>query len=143
FFQAKFYADMSLNVYYFAISIYGWVYWSRAKSGGAGLKVSMVKARLAAILFVIFLVLFLGIGILLDRFTDSPVPYWDALTTSASIVATWMLTKKMLEHWLVWVFVDLVSMILYIYRGLYPTAILFALYTAMAVIGYRNWKRTF
>ena len=143
FFQSKFYADMGLNGYYFLISIYGWITWSKArlkdKHGMAVIHVGIVRSGL---LLAITLFLFLLIGYLLDNYTDSPIPYWDALTTSGSIVATWMLTRKIIEHWIIWVIVDLISLGLYVYRGLYPTAVLFAIYTAMAVIGYIQWNRS-
>jgi len=143
FFQSKFYADMALNGYYFFISIYGWLSWSKA--GGTGkdeLPVSRITKGKAIMLFLIMMALFGISGYLLDSFTDSPVPYWDALTTAGSIVATWMLARKILEHWLLWIFVDLLSLILYIDRGLYPTAILFAVYSSMAVLGFLQWKKT-
>lgn len=143
FFQSKFYADMGLNVYYFFISIYGWIIWSKGGDADAdGLPVTHAGLTRGAILLVIMLLLFAGIGYLLDRFTDSPLPYWDAFTTSGSIVATWMLTRKILEHWIIWVVVDLVSLGLYVYKGLYPTVVLFAIYTTMAVVGYVQWLRS-
>ena len=143
FFQSKFYADMGLNGYYFLISIYGWITWFKArkrdKHGMAVIHVGIIRSSL---LLAITLLLFLLIGYLLDNYTDSPIPYWDALTTSGSIVATWMLTRKIIEHWIIWIIVDLISLGLYVYRGLYPTAVLFAIYTAMAVIGYIQWNRS-
>ncbi|MCF8346681.1 MAG: nicotinamide riboside transporter PnuC [Bacteroidales bacterium] len=143
FYDSKFYADMGLNAYYFVISIYGWIHWSnRSNDKNIGLPVTNVGVIRAIILLGIILVIFAVTGYLLDHLTDSPIPYWDALTTAASVVATWMLTRKILEHWILWVFIDIVSMGLYIYRGLYPTAILFAIYTTMAVIGYVQWKRS-
>ncbi len=143
FYQSKFYADMGLNGYYFLISIYGWLLWSKSKSkGGEGLPVSRIRLKLGVVLALITLVAFAGIGFVLDRFTDSPVPYWDAFTTALSFTATWMLAKKIIEHWILWVIIDLVSMALYLYRGLYPTLLLFAVYTIMAVIGYLQWKKT-
>jgi len=144
FFQSKFYADMGLNVYYFVISIYGWINWSgTTRESSEELPVTRTgKGRGFLLLAVVFILYFL-LGYLLQHFTDSPVPYWDALTTAGSIVATWMLTKKLLEHWIIWVVVDLISMGLYIYRGLYPTAVLFAVYTTMAVVGYVRWRRDF
>ncbi|MCF8225531.1 MAG: nicotinamide riboside transporter PnuC [Bacteroidales bacterium] len=142
FFQSKFYADMALNGYYFFISIYGWINWAAPqKDKQTGLPVKRLRSKTGYILFLIFAVVFLLTGLLLDNFTDSPLPYWDAFTTSASIIATWMLAKKILEHWLIWIIVDLVSMGLYIYRELYPTTLLFAIYAAMAVVGYLQWKR--
>lgn len=143
FYESKFYADMGLNVYYFVISIYGWINWS----GAAGKEqkeppVTSVGTRRGMLLALVIIVLFFVLGYLLVQYTDSPIPYWDALTTSGSIVATWMLTRKYLEHWIIWIFVDLISMGLYIYRGLYPTAFLFLVYTTMAVVGYREWRRS-
>jgi len=78
---------------------------------------------------------------ILRRFTDSPIPFWDAFTTSLSIFATWMLARKKIEQWLIWIFVDLVSVGLYLYRGLYPTVFLFLVYAVMAVIGYYEWRK--
>ena len=142
FYQSKFYADMGLNAYYFIISIYGWLNWWSGKSGTGGLKVSSIKLKTGAILALITLIAFAGIGFILDRYTDSPIPYWDAFTTAMSFTATWMLARKIIEHWILWVIIDVISMGLYLYRGLYPTLFLFAIYTIMAVIGYRQWKRT-
>jgi nicotinamide mononucleotide transporter len=143
FFQTKFYADMGLNAYYFIISIYGWITWGNARSGkGTDLPVMRVGAARGGVLLLIVLILFLGIGTLLDNHTDSPIPYWDAFTTAGSIVATWMLTKKIIEHWILWVIIDIVSLGLYLHRGLFPTAVLFAIYTTMALLGYIQWRRS-
>lgn len=142
FYQSKFYADMGLNGYYFIISIYGWILWNRGRNEtGKGFPVTRINTRLALLLAAITLGAFFGIGLLLDHFTDSPIPYWDAFTTAVSFTATWMLARKILEHWILWIIVDAVSMGLYLYRGLYPTLVLFAVYTAMAVIGFIQWKR--
>lgn len=144
FFQSKFYADMGLNAYYFVISIYGWILWTGRKGEGNGdtLSISRITWRMGILLFLITLIAFVGIGVILDRYTDSPVPYWDAFTTALSFTATWMLARKIIEHWILWVIVDLVSMALYLYRGLYPTLVLFAIYTLMAIIGYRQWRKS-
>lgn len=85
--------------------------------------------------------LFFIIEFILERFTDSPVPIGDAFTTALSITATWMLARKIIEHWWLWVVVDGVSLALYIYKGLYPTSVLFVFYTAMSVVGYYQWKK--
>ena len=144
FYQSKFYADMGLNGYYVVISIYGWFLWRRGSGeGGSGLPVSRLGKRNALILLVITAAAFAGIGLILDRYTDSPVPYWDAFTTAVSFTATWMLARKILENWILWIIVDAVSMGLYLYRGLYPTLLLFAIYTTMAVIGYMKWFRAY
>jgi len=75
------------------------------------------------------------------HYTDTQVPYWDGLTTALSIVATWMLARKKIEHWLVWVVVDAISMGLFIFKELYPTTLLFLVYTVLAVYGYAEWKK--
>jgi nicotinamide mononucleotide transporter len=106
------------------------------------LPVSRIGRNSALVLSPLTMIGFLGIGWGLDRFTDSPIPYWDALTTAVSFTATWMLARKILEHWILWIFVDAISIGLYLYRGLYPTLVLFAVYTTMAIIGYLQWKKT-
>ena len=144
FYQSKFYADMGLNGYYVVISIYGWLLWRKGSAeGGSKLAVSRLGKRHALILLGFTAAAFAGIGLVLDRYTDSPVPYWDAFTTAVSFTATWLLARKILENWILWIIVDAVSMGLYLYRGLYPTLFLFAIYTTMAVIGYLKWSRTY
>ncbi|MDZ7737673.1 MAG: nicotinamide riboside transporter PnuC [Bacteroidales bacterium] len=144
FFSTGFYADMGLQVYYVLISIYGWYWWLRgAKESDSGtLPVVRIKRKPAALLLLVFLFLFAAIWYILTNYTDSSVPLGDAFTTALSIVATWMLARKIIEHWILWVVADIVSMGLYIYKGLYPTVILFVVYTVMAVIGYREWRKT-
>lgn len=143
FYQSKLYAAMGLNGYYFIISIYGWILWRRDLDNGKDFPMIRISWRLGVILSLITTVTFLAIGVILKRYTDSPIPFWDAFTTAVSFTATWMLAKKILEHWILWIIVDAVSMGLYLYRGLYPTLILFAIYTSMAIIGYIEWKKTY
>lgn len=145
FFQNKFYADMGLQVYYVAISLYGWWNWSEKKAGSTpkntALVVSHIPPRTIRMVTLIFFVLWAGIYVILYRLTDSELPVGDSFTTAGSIIATWMLAKKYLEHWILWIIIDLVSMLLYIYKGLFPTTILFAVYTAMAATGYVSWRK--
>lgn len=144
FFQSKFYADMGLNAYYVGISIYGWILWSRGREKkGSELPVIRLGKKKALVLLIISAITFAVIGVILERYTDSPIPYWDAFTTAVSFTATWMLARKILENWILWIIVDAVSMGLYLYRGLYPTLFLFAVYTTMAVIGYIKWRRSY
>ncbi len=141
FFSSKIYADMALQFYYAAISIYGWWSWYHGSASGNSLKVTITSRTLWLILSIMFLLLFVAIAFVLIRFTDSQVPYWDAITTSLSILATWMLARKKLEHWMVWVFVDAISIGLFIVKNLYPTTLLFSVYTILAIYGYFEWKR--
>jgi nicotinamide mononucleotide transporter len=143
FFDSKLYADMGLQMYYVAISIYGWYEWLRGNSSNKSepLKVSRLTGRLALILASVSFILFFLIWFILNNYTDSPVPFADSLATSLSIVATWMLARKILEHWLVWIFVDAFSIGLFWYKDLLPTVILFIVYTGMAVVGFIEWKK--
>ena len=143
FFATKFYADMSLQVYYLFVSIYGWYHWlygSKSKKHD-DLKISKTNLKTGLALLLITILLFVLISYILVNYTDSTIPYWDSFTTAASFVATWMLARKMIEHWLIWIVVDAVSLGLYIYKGLYPTVILFGVYTILAILGYIEWKR--
>ncbi len=145
FFNSKFYADMGLQVYYVVISIYGWYYWLKGKRPAEKLEIPVRKtsARLWLKLVVFSIIIYFAILIVLLKLTDSDVPYLDSLTTALSIVATWMLARKYMEHWLIWVFVDILSAALYVYKNLWPTVILFVIYTVMAVVGYFEWKKDF
>jgi nicotinamide mononucleotide transporter len=140
FFVAKLYADMSLQFYYVFISIYGWIIWSRGVEKKE-LPVSQLSRSLFLKLFAASMLIYAIISYILVNFTDGSVPYWDAFTTALSIVATWMLARKILEQWLVWVVVNAVSLGLYIYKGLYPTSVLFFFYTTLAIVGYIQWKK--
>ena len=79
-------------------------------------------------------------GYYLAKFTDAAFPYLDSFTTWASLLATWMVVKKVLETWLYWFFIDFVSMLLYFNKGLLFTALLFALYMVIVIYAYFNWR---
>lgn len=144
FFQSKFYADMSLQFYYLAVSVFGWISWRSGKQqSGKELPVKRTKKLQALVLMSITTFVFLLYYFILTRYTDSPLPLGDSLTTALSITATWMLARKLLEHWILWVIVDGLSAGLYLYKGLYPTAILFIIYTVMAIVGWYQWKKDY
>jgi len=162
FFTGKLYADMSLQVYYLIISIIGWYWWIkgirhkaegkrqiggeqadiRGNQGNQALTVTSIKLRLAITLSFVFALLYSLMWIVLDHLTDSPVPGRDAFITSLSIIATWMLARKILEHWYLWMVVNGVAVALFISRGLYPTIILYSVYFAMSFIGLKEWRKT-
>ncbi|MGL5227610.1 MAG: nicotinamide riboside transporter PnuC [Bacteroidales bacterium] len=146
FYQAKIYADMGLNIYYVLISIYGWILWKCKKEEQTSedsqqIKYINLNTKTGIGLVVSFFPVYLSMAYVLDRFTDSPIPYADAFTTTLSILATWMLAKRILQHWMLWVFINLISIYIYIYRGLYPTSFLYLCYASLAVVGYINWKK--
>ena len=141
---AKLYADMSLQVYYLFISFYGWYAWLYGNTNddrNKELRVSSSTNKLIRNLTGITIILFFAIAWILIQFTNSDLPYWDSFTTALSFVATWMLARKKIENWLIWIVVDAVSVAIYIYKGLYPTAVLFFFLTFLAIVGYRKWKK--
>lgn len=153
--RAGLYADFGIDIYYLLIAIYGYYVWQRktrrvattdATRGNdechtSHLPISRTPSRMWPVLAVSFAAIYLGIAYVLLRFTDSTVPWWDALNTALSIVAMWMLARKWVEQWLVWLVVDAVSTALYIYKGIPFYAVLYALYTVIAWFGYRRWLR--
>lgn len=145
FFQAKVYAGMSLQFYYAAMSIYGWYYWMKGKNSATGEKIRVRNTKPVEWIMITMALVFIfaAIVFILKRYTDSDVPYIDALTTTASIIATWMMARKLLEHWLIWVITDLISVTLYFGKHLWVTALLYFVFTIMAIVGYFEWRKTF
>jgi nicotinamide mononucleotide transporter len=143
FFKAKFYADMSFQFYYLAISVYGWYYWITGKAKKDSNKLTVTKLSKSQWIYGLVLsgIFFILIYIILSKFTDSDVAVGDAFTTALSFVASWFLARKIIENWIWWIVVDFVSAGLYIYKGLYPSAILFTVLTILAFVGYFQWKK--
>lgn len=141
---ARLYADMSLQVYYLIVGFYGWWAWlfgKKIKSKRSKLEVCKTK-QLEWIWISIFIVFsFFLIAYILINFTNSDLPYWDAFTTALSFAATWMLARKKLENWLIWIIVDVVSSVIYFYKELYPSMILFIILSILAFVGYAKWRK--
>jgi len=143
------YADFGMEVYYVLAAIYGYALWrwhrGRISSGtgeiAAERPITRFPLRRALLAALCWLVLWAGIYWILVTFTDSTVPVWDSFTTSLSMVALWALAQKYAEQWLLWLVVDAVCTVLYIYKQIPFTACLYGFYTVMAVLGYRKWLR--
>ena len=143
FFQARLYAGMGLQVYYAAMSIYGWYYWAKGRNIDTGEKinVSFTRPFLWMMITAAFVVIFILIVLVLKNYTDSDVPFIDAFTTTAGIIATWMMARKLIENWIIWVFTDLISVFLYIEKQLWVTALLYLVFTTMAILGFVEWRK--
>ncbi|HQB86888.1 MAG TPA: nicotinamide riboside transporter PnuC [Bacteroidales bacterium] len=162
FFASKFYADMSLQGYYLVMSCIGWYWWVKGTGHGAqgtghraqgeghgaqgagsgGLQVTRLRPLTGLVLAAVFILSYTGIWFILSRFTDSPVPGWDSFITSLSAIATWMLARKIYEHWYLWIAANAASVMIFVVRGLYPTVILYAVYLVMSFAGLKVWKRS-
>lgn len=132
-----------LNLYYMAMAVYGWYQWRRGGQGHSG--VAIQRWPLIQHLWAIGGVLLAALlsGYLLSNNTGAAWPYLDSFTTWASVFTTWMVAKKVLENWLYWIVIDAVSIVLYLDRGLYLTALLFVAYVVIALFGYITWRRHF
>jgi len=142
FFQTKFYADMSLQFYYLVISVYGWFNWKYGKPDtGQELPATKITKRLILKLGASSILIYIIYYLVLAKFTDSTIPKADSLVGMLSVIGTWMLARKLIENWLVWIVADGIATGLFFYKGLYPTAVLFIIYTIMAIVGYWQWKK--
>ena len=142
YYRSGLYADCAMQVYYIAAGLYGLIVWLAGhKRKERKLEIAHTPLRLVAPLVAIYAVLHIAIYFVLVRFTDSSVPFWDSMTTSMSMVAMWMLSRKYMEQWLVWLVVDAITVGLYLYKGIPLTAGLYTIYCALAVAGYLRWRR--
>ena len=142
FYRARLYADMGLQVIYIVISFYGWYEWLYGGPGRTTLQVTRARLHHWIILGILGVAGAWASGALLGRHTDASLPYLDSALTSGSLVAQWMMTRKLLEHWVVWVCLDLLYIGMFIHKELYPTAVLYVVFTVLAAWGYIQWKAT-
>jgi nicotinamide mononucleotide transporter len=143
FYRTGLYSDMALQVVYFALSIYGWYQWQFGGANRSALAVTRTSPRLWAILAGVAIVTWLALAQITSRIPGAAVPYMDALTVSVSLVAQWMMTRKLLENWVVWLVVDVVYVGMLIYKHLYLTAGNYFIYLVLAGMGYVAWRRSF
>ena len=137
------YADAAMQLYYVLAGIYGLAVWLRKPSAKSEDKhegnIRHTPVGWIVPLVAVYAVLHVALYFLLSEFTDSTVPFFDSMSTAMSIVAMWMLSRKLVEQWLVWLVVDMISVGLYLYKGIPLTAGLYMLYCALAVAGYCRW----
>lgn len=141
FYDYHLFGDAVLQLYFLATAVYGWYYWTKNKEEHQKPIASLdKKGYFLAIGAVIILSVVLGL--FLDHFTPSDVPYIDGTCTAMSFVAQIMMTRKILQNWTLWILVDSIYVPLYLYKELALTAILYLLFLAIAVMGYKDWKKT-
>lgn len=140
-FDANLYMDAGLQVFYFAMGIYGWAQWRWGGARHAGVRVHRWRLAIHAATIALILLVGVGAGFAMSR-TDAAFPYLDSLTTVAAIVATFMVARKVIENWLYWFVIDSIYIYLYIERGLFRYAALYGLYLVMIVFGFLAWLRS-
>jgi nicotinamide mononucleotide transporter len=140
-FSVKLYADMSINAFYFVMSVYGWVKWSR-KTGDQPSRPITSASRSEWLYSILGIaVFFIILVFILKNYTDSNVPVWDALTTAIFIIGMWLMALKKIENWLAWIVGDLICIPLFATKGLILTSFQFTVFLVLAVSGYVAWKK--
>ena len=137
------YMESALNIYYMAMAVYGWYQWQRGGQDKTGLQISRWSLGNHFLAVVVILIATVTSGYLLAANTDARLPYLDSFTTWASVITTVMVARKIIENWLYWVVINMVSIFLYLDRELYQTAGLFVLYIVLAVVGYIIWIKKY
>lgn len=140
FFESKLYGDTGLQVVYVILNAYGWYHWLYGGKNRTELPVSRTSARLGVFLIALGAAGTALLGTILARKTDAALPYIDSLTTSTSLIAQWMMTRKLLENWIIWVAVDVIYIGMYIFKHLYPTAGLYLVWLVLSAMGYFQWR---
>jgi nicotinamide mononucleotide transporter len=141
FWQAKLYSDVLLHVVYVGLQLWGWHQWLYGSREQQPLHVARLTALGAAVCIGIGIVGTASLGGAMAAFTDASLPYWDAAIAAFSLVAQFLLARKLLENWLFWMFVDVLGVGVYSAKGLYPTAGLYAIFFLLCVIGWLSWKK--
>lgn len=131
--------ESALQVFYLLIAVYGWWEWRNRSDSEETLHIHRWPLRMHVYAFVAVGLLTLLFGYVLDNYTSAALPYLDSFTTWGAVVTTYMVTRKVLENWLYWIVIDGAAIYLYVDRELYLTAVLFALYVILVVIGFFQW----
>jgi nicotinamide mononucleotide transporter len=142
FWDGKLYGEASLQLVFASLAVWGWWQWLRGRDAqGQKLRVRQMSTRARWLALCAVLAAWPLLGLLLDRQTDSPVPYWDAFPTVASLLGQYLLGRKYQENWGVWVIVNAVSVSLFAYKGYWLTVLLYAVFIPMSIAGWRAGQR--
>jgi nicotinamide mononucleotide transporter len=142
FWNSKLYGDASLQVFFALVALWGWWQWLRGTAAdGSALRVRSLDAVARGWVFAALVLAWPATGWFLKRYTDTDVPWWDAFPTAGSVIGQWLLGRKYIENWAAWVVVNVVSVGLFAYKGLWLTTLLYTLFIAMSFMGWRAWAR--
>lgn len=134
------YGDTVLEFIYLLSTFYGWYYWTKGKNKKA-LPITNITFQHSLILIILSTISIYVVSKCLIHFTNSQVPYWDAITTVLSLCAQWLTCRKIIQTWIVWFIVDAMYVGLYFYKGIPAHSILLLIYLGLAIAGYLRWYR--
>ena len=140
FIQSGLYADAGLQLVYFGLACLGWYWWLRGGEDKTGVEVHEPSPLMLSLCALAVIIIAAAIQFLLHRYTDSTVAGWDALTTAMSLVAQFMLSRKWIADWGLWIAADLIYIPLYISKGLWLTAGLYLVFLIMCIVGLMEWR---
>jgi nicotinamide mononucleotide transporter len=149
FLDARLYADMGLQFYFMGMNIYGWYFWSKKPADEVKTPVVLITTRQAITALIVIAVVTPGLGFALIKlspilhYKPASYPYLDSFCTACSLVGQVFLARKVLENWLIWIFVDIIYVGVYIFKHLDLTAFMYAVYVAIALMGYIDWKKIY
>lgn len=144
FFEGKLYADAGLQLYFLVTNIYGWYYWSKQRDNPTQERPVINITKKEIILSVIGVIVFTtALGFTLFHKTDASFPFVDSFCTACSLIAQVFLARKVLQNWLIWIFVDIIYVGVYFSKDLYATGLMYALYIGIATMGYLDWRKTY
>jgi nicotinamide mononucleotide transporter len=140
FWEARLYGDASLQVLFIGVAAWGWWQWRHGRqASGEAIAVHHLSPRGRGAALLAMALLWPAFGLMLGRFTDTDVPWWDAFPTAGSVIATVLLGRKCVENWPAWLVVNLVAIGLFAYKALWLTVGLYALFALLAAVGWRAW----
>jgi nicotinamide mononucleotide transporter len=140
--QFKLYSDMELQAVFIILSVYGWYQWLFGGKEKTELPVSKMPYFQWIACIVVFIAFTLVSGFMHGNYSDASLPYMDSSLTAISLIAQWMMARKYVENWLLWITADFFYTGMYFYKGLYGTSILYFLLLLLAIKGYQDWKRS-
>lgn len=140
--DARLYGDAGLQFVFVAVSVWGWYQWLRGGEQHRPLRVSRLDRAGWILAAAAWTIGFLALSWFLHRYTDTDVPHMDGFLTAGSLAGQFLLSRKKIENWLVWIVVDVLYVGLYLYKHLTLTALLYALFVLMAAAGWRSWRRS-
>lgn len=143
FYKAKLYSDVLLHLVYVVLQIYGWYQWTRGGTKEDRLPLSRLNASGVAVALGTAAGGTLALGYVMSRYTDASLPYWDAGIAAISLVAQYLIARKVLENWLLWIVVDVLAIGVYWAKGLHVTTVLYAVFLCMATAGWFAWRKSY
>lgn len=141
YFDSKLYADMVLQFFYLEMTVYGWYFWVFGGKKKYELEVRNITKTEIIVFSILIVILSFISGFLFRNFTNAAFPYWDSLLLVGGIIATYAMAKKIIQHWMMWIILDINAAILYFIKDLYSFTALYFLFTILAIIGHFQWKK--